>query len=259
VGIGLVLTNGDGDESGSTSSSTTTSTTATSSTTTAPPPPSTTSPDDPPPPGSTPANAAGALLAAPPPPVTQSTAPPDASCEALGDAGWTVKACGTAALDGGPRVWLVEHRAVPGIATEAWRALVLQWSQGRGAWLVDLQYKDDDAGLIFDINVLPSDLTGDGRPELVFGFHFTGSGSLLGYDVVTGTPAGAPAVAVHRELSHGAAQVSEGGITDYDARYPNNEPNCCPAYVQQSTVSEHGGAWFVTEVARVDAAGAGNL
>jgi hypothetical protein len=162
-------------------------------------------------------------------------------------------------MSDGARVWLVEHKPVATSATEAWRAFVLQWSQGKGAWLVDLEYRDDDASVVFDVNVLASDLTGDGRPELVFGYHFNGSGSILGYDVVTSAATGGPTVAVHRELSHGSALVADGTITDYDARYPNNEPNCCPAYIQKSTVSEHGGSWYVSDGGHVAEAGAGNL
>jgi hypothetical protein len=255
VGVGIVVTSDDGDEAASTSSTTTTSSSTT--TTTAAPPTTTNQVKFPP--NITPADGGGALLSAPPPPVTQSTESPDVDCNALGDAGWTVKACGTASMAGGERVWLVEHKPVPTSATEAWRTLVLQWNQGKGAWLVDLEYRDDDASVVLDINVLESDLTGDGKPELVFGYHFSGSGSILGYDVVASTPGAAPAVAVHRELSHGAALVAEGVITDYDAKYPNNEPNCCPAYIQMSTVSYDAGTWYVAGVASVAAAGAGNL
>ena len=260
VGVGIVVADDDADDANaapasSTTTSTTTTTTIASPTTVAVIP---TTPTAPPPDG-TPIGATGALLSAPPPPLTQSSEPPDANCHALGDAGWIVKACGTASMSGGARVWLVEHKPVPNSATEAWRAFVLHWSQGKGVWLVDLEYEDDAASQVFDINVLPSDLTGDGKPELVFGFHFTGSGSILGYDVVTATSGNNPSVSVHRELSHGAALVAAGLITDYDAKYPNNEPNCCPAYTQKSTVSHHNGTWYLAEVAQAGAAGAGNL
>jgi hypothetical protein len=231
-------------------------TTTTTSTTPAPAPgtSSTTAP-----PNATPVDGGGAVLAAPPAPVPKSSQPPQADCRALGDAGWTVHGCGQVAMAGGERVWLTERTAVPGSATEAWRAYVLHWSANDRAWIVDLRFEDDVAAQVFDVNVLASDLTGDGKAELVFGFRYTGTGSVLGYDVVGDGPDGRVAIRVHRELSHGAALVTGGRIVDYGAQYPNGEPNCCPAYTQRSIVSASGDAWYVTPDARVDGAGPANL
>jgi hypothetical protein len=261
AGIGIVVAGNDDDEGDAAIASTTSpsSTTSTEPGTTTVTTTVTSSPSDPPPPGGVPIGGSAALLSAPPAPSTQSRAPADADCHALGDEGWAVKACGAVATPGGVRVWLVEHKAMPASATEAWRALVVHWSGREGAWVIDLRYADDESGLVYDINVVPSDLTGDDQPELVFGYRFTGSGSVLGYDVVTIASDRAPVVSVHRELSHGVALVADGIITDYDAKYPNNEPNCCPAYIQRSTVSKHGGTWYVTEAARLTEAGTGNL
>jgi hypothetical protein len=255
--VAVVETRDSGDDaSPATSHPSTSTTSSTTSTTVA------TSPTTPPPPGSVAADATGALLAAPPPPVTKSTAAPTADCHVLGDGGWSVAACATVTMAGGERAWLTEHRTVAGSATDAWRAYVLHWSQGKGAWLVDLRFEDDAAAQVLGVDVIADDLTGDAKPELVFGFHYTGSEDVLGYDVVADGFGGAgddATARVHRELAHGAAMVGGGKITDYGAQYPNGEPNCCPAYVQESTVSYQGGAWYVAPVARRNAAGPGNL
>jgi len=255
VTIIAVVSGDDAPEAGPATSAPTTSTTTASPTSTAPVGPPPTGPA----PNSVPVGATGAVLSAPPPPLTKSSDPPGTDCHALGDAGWNVEDCGRVSMAGGERVWLTEHKPVSGSATQAWRTYLVHWSQGKGVWLVDLLFEDDAAAQVFDVNVLASDLTGDGKPELVFGFHYTGTGSVLGYDVVADGPGGSVATRVHRELSHGAALVADGKVTDYDARYPNGEPNCCPAYTQKSIVSAAGGTWFVTPVAQVGSAGPGNL
>jgi hypothetical protein len=56
----------------------------------------------------------------------------------------------------------------------------------------------------------------------------------------------------HRELSHGAALVSKHDIVDVSAEYPNDEPTCCPAYLQQSKVTATGSAIMATAIARLD-------
>ena len=248
-----------GDDAPKTGPATSGPTTSTTTSSTTPPPTPLAPPPAGPTPDATPVDASGAVLSAPPPPATKSSEPPAAECHALGDTSWSVEDCAKVAMAGGERVWLTEHKPVPGSATEAWRAYVLHWSQANGGWVVDLLFEDDAAAQVFDVNVLASDLTGDGKPELVFGFHYTGTGSILGYDVVTDGPGASVATRVHRELSHGAALVADGKITDYDARYPNGEPNCCPAYTQRSTVSALGGTWYVTPEAQVESAGPGNL
>ena len=80
-------------------------------------------------------------------------------------------------------VWLTEYR--PSGAFKEWQAFVLHWSQGKGAWLVDLRLADTMG--IAQVNVRQLDLTGDGKPEMVFGYHLTGSGSILAYDIVEGS------------------------------------------------------------------------
>lgn len=191
---------------------------------------------------------AGATLkAAPQPTLFIAGGGPDAECRTLGGAGWTID-CGRVDMAGGSRTWVVQTRVV-GTGTEA-RADVVHWSQGKGAWLTDLTYHSTSFE-VTTVRVRAADLTGDGKSELVFGFHRTGSGSILTYDIVGDSAATGPAVIAARDLSHGRATVETGKITDYQAAYPNNEPNCCPAYIQVSSVTYGAGSFRALETARL--------
>ena len=198
-------------------------------------------------PSGTVVTASGALLEQAPQPTLHSTAGPDTDCTALADGGWTLDGCAPVDMAGGTWVWLTEYR--PSGPVKEWRALVLHWSQGKGAWLTDLRLAD--ATGIAQINVRQLDLTGDGKPEIVFGYHLDGSGSILAYDIVQGSTSPL-AVSAARQLSHGRATVAPGAITDYDAKYPNGEPNCCPAYIQVSEVTYSGGQFRVIETGHDD-------
>jgi len=200
----------------------------------------------------------GALLAAPPPPVTQSPAGPQAGCRQLGDPGWAVSSCNKMSFPDASRVWLVEHRPGPA-TTDAWRVLLLHFSLGKGVWLVDLWYKDDQGDTVLDIKVVSGDVTGTKAPALVVGYRLLGSGSILDYDVIATLDSATPSVAVHRALSHGQATVGSGQIIDYEARYPNGEPNCCPAYFQKSSVHYRAPNWVVTPLGHVAAASTGDF
>ena len=101
------------------------------------------------------------------------------------------------------------------------------------------------------IKVKAADLTGDGKSELVFGFHRAGSGSILTYDIIGDSAAKGPVVLAARDLPHGRATVELGKITDYHAAYPNNEPNCCPAYIQVSTITYVTGSFRAVATTRV--------
>ena len=191
--------------------------------------------------------AVATLKPAPQPTVFFAGGGADADCRTLVEAGWTID-CGRVDMAGGSRTWVVQTRAT-GTGTEA-RAAVVHWSQARGAWLSDVTYRSTSFE-VQTIKVRAADLTGDGKSELVFGFHRTGSGSILTYDIVGDSVADGPVVLAARDLSHGRATVEPGKITDYQAAYPNNEPNCCPAYVQVSTVTYATGSFRAVATTRV--------
>lgn len=205
------------------------STAAPTGTTTTPPPVATTPTVTALPLGS-PLSAAGAFLVAAFQPTVQSTQPPTAGCATLVDTGWTSDKCGPAEMAGGTRVWLVEKKAA--VPSTLWRARILTWSQGKGAWLVDLAFTNEGAAPgkqpdidLTAVNVKAADLTGDGKPELVFGYRSSGTGGYLAYDIVTDSPVSGPAVAAARNgLTKGQAAVAGGVITEYAGTSSNATP-----------------------------------
>jgi hypothetical protein len=96
----------------------------------------------------------------------------------------------------------------------------VHFSQGKGAWLLDLRHTDDAGQTVTGVRVRKGDLTGDGKPELVFGFRISGSGAILAYDIVVDSAGGDPRVAASRELSHGQATVAAPVVNDREAKYP---------------------------------------
>jgi hypothetical protein len=195
----------------------------------------------------------GAFLVAPP---TGMVTPAGISepCQALASPQWQTTQCGS--LDGGrgPMVWLVQSH--PGSSGQpAWRAEVLTYSDGAGGWVVDLWTPPDVGQALQSIKVKTTDL-GGGLTGVVFGYRHQGSGYNLEYDIVVRDQGSIPRVGAHRgPLSHGAAVVEAGGITEYEAQYPTGEPSCCPAYFQESQVTRNSqGAFYLFTMAHVAAA-----
>lgn len=211
-----------------------------------------------------PLGASEAWLAPPPPPLVQSMEPATAPCAALGDSGWAVE-CGVVDMAGGRRVWLVESR--PAAPSTLWKALVLEWSPAKAAWLVNLAF--DNEGIapgrsapldLRAITVRAGDLTGDGKAELVFGFRSEGSGAYLAYDIVGEGPGAVPAVVASRSgLSHGQVALGSGALTEYVAAYPAGEPECCPAYFDRGVVRWVAGSFALSPAGPVPAPGPGQL
>jgi hypothetical protein len=121
-----------------------------------------------------------------------------------------------------------------------------------------LDYRDDDGENLSGASLQTTDLNSNGKKEGVFGFHYLGTGNILGYDIV-----GGDRVIGHRgDLSHGAALVGDHTITELTAQYPNGEPNCCPAYLQRTLISQQGDTITALDTLREDPASStfhGNL
>jgi hypothetical protein len=186
-------------------------------TTVAPPP-------KPPPPAPDPAATGGTF---PPPtsaPTTTSTAPlpapltgdgailqkpanPDQTrsidkakgCNSAGDAGWKIVECGALKRDDFTILWVVESKGGGS------RALVLK-ERTPGQWATVLSAADDNGSRYSRIGVHGEDVSGDGRAELVFGFHRRTGDKGTGVDVVD-----APvAVTLHRDLTGPTTSVRAG-------------------------------------------------
>ena len=231
-------------ESSTTASSSTSSTQAldpvtsastSSSTSTSAPP--TTAPVPPPPPEQPPLSADGAVLQRP------AVAPPrtydDAEgCASLADRGpWQVE-CDLVTAKGVDLAWMVaEHRATGELRSYVFRRLVGQ------QWTVALSAEDADPIEIAGVVVRTEDASGDGQPEIVFGFRHQGTGQILELDVVE-----APGkVVLHRELDKGSATVRAGQIDDWSAQFDADDANCCPSTFLHTVIRFTDGAWRLVE------------
>lgn len=172
---------------------------------------------------------------------------PDAPCTNIIDAGWAQEACGTA----GSYYWFVERNGAVGQQGTGWQAFLATFDQDRGGWIKLLAYSDPKGEQITSITGRTASLSAhDGN--VVFAFRNQGTGQILSYDILG--VEGDPTVLAHRDVAHGEATLDGPTILDSEAEYPNDEPNCCPAYFQQSRVSwrDSDGQFVVAPVARDD-------
>jgi len=186
------------------------------------------------------------------PPVTP--AGPETACSALIDPGWT-GACARVAMAGGTAIWVAEHQPIPGSCCNAWTARVFAYSPSAGGWYPALQAKDTQGSLWDAVGFKAIDLTGDGKPELVAGFRYLGSGYILSYDIVTFGAGSVPKVPAHpNPADHGSIVVSLGRIDEYSAQFPNGEPECCPAYFLHRVITWDGSVFHAVPVGHTDSA-----
>ncbi len=150
--------------------------------------------------------ATGAVLVKPSD--TSATRPIDkaAGCNSANDPGWKIEECGALRSGGSVLLWLVESKG-KGI-----RTLVLR-EQTAGRWAVVLGAHDDSGKILESVGVRGEDVSGDGQPELVFGFHRRGDDKVLSMDVVDA----AATVVVHRDLARGSVKVSKGQLDTWAA------------------------------------------
>ena len=154
-------------------------------------------------------------------------------------------------MAGGRTIWVTESKPVPGLASAANFAHVFTFSPDLNGWVEQLRASDPQARLWTSIRVVAVDLTGDGKPELVFGFHYLGSGSDLGLDIVANDD-GVPVVAAHPDAAvHGSVVIAGGRVVQYQAQFPAGAPNCCPPFFLRRTIEYRDGAFLVTSVVKV--------
>lgn len=127
-------------------------------------------------------------------------------CNSAVGEGWKLQDCGALRTSGTVLLWVVETKG------KASRALVLK-EQTEGRWAVVLSAADVDGSQLARIGVRGEDVSGDGQPELVFGFHRKDAAPTLSMDVVDASPA----VVVHRDLAKGVVQLAKGEITTWAA------------------------------------------
>jgi hypothetical protein len=171
-------------------------------------------------------------------------APSNVPCVALVSAG-TLGDCGEVSVAGQRVVWIVESATTPTGAT-AFSVGVLTYVPDEGGWVRWLEASDPAGERWADVNVLATDLTGDGVQELLVGFRGLGEADVLEYDIVGYDESAVPEVLAHPDRARkGSVIVSAGTVQEYSAQYPNNEPVCCPPTFLRRTIAFQDGFFRV--------------
>lgn len=158
-------------------------------------------------------------------------------CRSANDPGWAIVDCGALKRDDGVLLWVVEKRG------SGLRALVLR-ERTAGQWATVLRAADDDGKRWSSIGVRGADVSGDGRPDLVMGFHGRDQASTLGVDVVDGPGS----VGLHLGLPGGVARTADGGLEVW-ARLADGS-------YDTSVYRVIGGEWRLASSGRTPAGGA---
>jgi hypothetical protein len=174
----------------------------------------------------------GATLTRSPSGATRSVDKAKGCTSASAGDGWKIDDCGALRTSGTVLLWILESKG------KAMRALVLK-EQTSGRWLVVLSAADVNGSTFAKIGVRGEDVSGDGQPELVFGFHRKDAASTLSMDVVDASPA----VVAHRELAKGSVRLAKGEITTWAAAEGGYD---------QVSIRYAGAAWRAGAAQRVD-------
>jgi len=121
-------------------------------------------------------------------------------------------------------------------------------------WQVALETAIDTSGagpLYANVTAEVADITGDGDDELLLGYRSEGTGQILDVDVVDTGPDGTPRVLAHDQLYKGTAIVRQGRLVTYEPVYREADANCCPTWIERSTVRFRDGALRVVAGPRV--------
>jgi hypothetical protein len=161
---------------------------------------------------------------------------PSTACASLFHPGWK-GACGVEQMAGSWTAWVSESRAQPDLATAAHQLRILTYDEGRSGWVEQLHATDIGKPPWVGLTVVPRDLTGDGKPELVVGYRYSGSGGDLGIDIVANDD-GVPVVEAHPDDAvHGSAVFQGRNLIQYLAHFALGEANCCPSTFTRRTIA----------------------
>ncbi|MGZ8637462.1 MAG: hypothetical protein ACXWX2_10900 [Actinomycetota bacterium] len=166
------------------------------------------------------------------------------ACQSLVTPG-SLGECGEVPVAGGRAIWVVERTATTAGST-AIRVRVFTFVPDAAGWVEWLQASDPNGDRWSDVNVLPTDLTGDGVAELVVGFRGLDERETLEYDIVGYGETGVPVVLAHPEsAARGVIVVSAGQLQEFAAQYPNDEAACCPPSYLRRTIGYDAGFFRV--------------
>jgi hypothetical protein len=126
--------------------------------------------------------------------------------------------------------------------TPAFGVRIFTFVPDASGWVEWLQAADPTGERWSDLNVLATDLTGDGVSELLVGFRGVGDAMTLEYDIVGYGQDAVPEVLAHPDAAdRGSVVISGGAILEYSGQYPGGEPACCPpSFLLQTIAFEDG-------------------
>ncbi|HSD49426.1 MAG TPA: hypothetical protein VLE71_06305 [Actinomycetota bacterium] len=172
-------------------------------------------------------------------------AAPSAQCVALITAG-VLGDCGEVPVAGNRVVWVVESTPTT-TGTRAFTVRVFTFVPDESGWVEWLRAEDASGTRWTDVSIVARDLTSDGVPELVAGFHGQGDTEPLSVDIVSYSEVGIPLVVAHApDADHGSLVFATGGFDLFAARYPANEPACCPPVFSRQSVTFVDGSFRIT-------------
>ncbi|HEU4354764.1 MAG TPA: hypothetical protein VFT27_04170 [Actinomycetota bacterium] len=172
-------------------------------------------------------------------------AAPGAQCVALVTPG-VLGECGEVPVAGNRVVWVIESTPTT-TATRAFTVRVFTFVPDESGWVEWLRAEDASGTRWTEVNIVPRDLTGDGVPELVAGFHGQGETEPLSVDAVSYSEVGIPVVVAHMpDADQGSLVFATGGFDLFAARYPANEPACCPPVFSRQSVAYLDGFFRIT-------------
>jgi hypothetical protein len=144
--------------------------------------------------------------------------------------------CGEVTVAGQRVVWVMQQ-ATTATGTPAFSVRIFSFVPTAGGWVEWLQASDPTGERWSDVNVVETDLTGDGVAELLVGFRDVAETQTLEYDIVGYGQDNVPEVLAHPDpAAKGSVVVSGGAILEYSALYPANEPVCCPSSYRLQTI-----------------------
>jgi hypothetical protein len=149
--------------------------------------------------------------------------------------------CGEVSVAGQRVVWVVQQ-ATTATGTPAFSTRIFTFVPDVGGWVEWLQASDPTGERWSDLNVLETDLTGDGVPELLVGFRGVGDEQTLEYDIVGYGQEDAPEVLGHPDAApRGSVAISADAILEYSGQYSAGEALCCPSsYLLETIAFEDG-------------------
>ena len=173
------------------------------------------------------------------------TAAANASCAALITPG-ILGECGQVPVAGNRVMWVVESSPTT-TAARAFTVRVFTFVTDESGWVEWLRAEDAGGERWTEVNVATRDLTTDGVPELVVAFHEQGEAEALSVDVVSYSEVGIPQVVAHpADADHGSLVFATAGFDLYAARYPADEPVCCPPVFSRQSVAYQDGFFRIT-------------